>query len=52
MKTGAKKERVSVAVSGPGLEEEKFLGDKSFDMGTGANVGEVVRKILEAWKVL
>ena len=36
---------------GLGLEEGKFLGDKSIYKDTGANVGEVVRKILEAWEV-
>jgi hypothetical protein len=50
--TGTKKEYISVAVSGPGMEKEKFLLDCAVEEGTGLNVAEVVRDALVAWGIL
>ena len=50
--TGGKKEFVSVAVSGPGMEKEKFLGERMVDKGTGFNVGEVAVFFLRAWNLV
>ena len=50
--TGEKKEYVSIAVSGPGMEKEKFLMDLAVENGTGREVAEAVYKALVAWKIV
>ena len=47
--TGARKEGIAVAVSGPGMEKEKFLGNKSVDQGTGAAAADAVRRVVFEW---
>ena len=50
--TGIKREGISVAVGGPGMEKEKFLGNKSVaEKGTGLACGGVVVDILIDWKL-
>ena len=49
--TGIKKEGIAVAVCGPGMEKEKFLGNKSVDKGTGLACGGAVIDIVIDWKL-
>ena len=49
LSTGEKKECVSVAVSGPGMDKEKFLGDQEVEKGTGVLVARVVCDLLALW---
>ena len=49
--TGLKRENISVAVKGPKMEKEKFLGDEAVEKGTGVQVGAVVKSFLEAWNL-
>ena len=44
-------ECVSVAVSGLGLEKEKFLGDKAIADGKGVSVGAAVKEVLDEWGI-
>ena len=50
-KTGLSKEVVSVAVSGPGLAKEKFLGDIQLDSGTGKKIAQAVFDKLLLWRI-
>ena len=45
------KEYVSVAVSGPGMDMEKFLGVKAVDEGTGVMVSDAAKGFLTAWGI-
>ena len=47
--SGLKRECISVAVKGPGMEKEKFLGDESLEKGTRVQVGAIVKALIEAW---
>ena len=47
--TRKKRECMSVAVPGPGMDKEKFLGDKATEEGTGVSVGAIVAEFLRAW---
>ena len=49
--SGVKHEYVSVAVKGPTMEKEKFLGDEQVEKGTGIQVGAVVKHLLLLWKI-
>ena len=51
VKTGVKKEGIAVAVGGPGLEKEKFLGNKAVEKGTGVACGGAVMDVVIDWKV-
>ena len=51
MTTGEKKECVSIAVNGPGMEKEKYLGDKMVVEGTGAQVSGAMEETAEEWGV-
>ena len=46
------KECVSVCVTGPGLEKEKFLGDKMVEEGTGVGVRKAVEEVAIEWGIL
>lgn len=48
---GVKKETISVAVKGPGMDKEKYLGSKPCD-GTGPGTGKAVHSLLAFWCVL
>ena len=50
--TGIKKEGIAVSVRGPGMEKEKFLGNKTVEKGTGRACGGVVVEIVIDWKLL
>ena len=49
--SGIKRECISVAVKGPTMKKEKFLGDESMEKGTGTQVGKVVKSLIDAWKL-
>ena len=51
LSTGTKKEGIAVAVGGPGMEKEKFLGNKSVEKGTGAACGCAVTDVVVDWKL-
>ena len=50
--TGEMKEYVSICVTGPGMEKEKFLMDLAVENGTGREVAEAVYRALVAWKII
>lgn len=52
MMTGEKKECVSVAANGPGMEKEKFLGDKMVTEGTGMQVSVAVEDLVVEWGIV
>ena len=45
------KECVSVCVTGPGLDKEKFLGDKMVEQGTGVEVRKAVESLIDEWGI-
>ena len=49
--TGIKSECVSVAVKGPTMAKEKFLGDESMERGTGTQVGATVKALIDEWNL-
>ena len=51
MTTGENQECVSVAVTGLGLEKEKFLGDKTVPDGKGISIGVAVKMVLDEWGI-
>ena len=51
MTTGTKKECISIAVSGPGMDKEMFLQDVPVESGTGVNVSAAVMEAIMAWAI-
>ena len=45
------KECVSVCVTGPGLEKEKYLGDVMVEQGTGVEVRKAVESLIQEWGI-